>query len=72
MQPASRVESDKTTPPRWKKEKDDYKADLSKYPEEIKDLCPIVITSIDCRPTRFTVIVTVRSSPTCSSHAPPA
>ena len=54
MPPASRVESDsKTTPPRWKKEKDDYKADLSKYPEEIKDLCPIVITSIDCRPTRF-------------------
>ena len=54
MPPASRVESDsKTTPPRWKKEKDDYKADLSKYPEEIKELCPIVITSIDCRPTRF-------------------
>ena len=48
--PASRVEPEpKTAPPRWKTEGDDYKADLTAHPEEIKDLCPIVITTIDCR-----------------------
>ena len=51
---ASRVETEsKTAAPRWETEGDDYKADLSKYPEEIKDLCPIVITTCDCRPTKF-------------------
>ena len=53
---ASRVETEsKTAAPRWETEGDDYKADLSKYPEEIKDLCPIVITTCDCRPTKFKV-----------------
>ena len=48
--PASRVESEsKPEPKRW--ESDDYKADLTAHPEEIKDLCPIVITTIDCRAT---------------------
>ena len=52
--PASRVESEsKPEPKRW--ESDDYKADLTAHPEEIKDLCPIVITTIDCRATRFNV-----------------
>ena len=51
---ASRVETKpQTAAPRWKTEGDDYKADLTAHPEEIKDLCPIVITSIDCRPTKF-------------------
>ena len=50
--PAYRVETEsKTAPPRWKTEGDDYKADLTAHPEEIKDLCPIVITTIDCRAT---------------------
>ena len=51
MQPASRVESDSKPKPRWFS--DDYKPDLKKYPEEVTKLCPIVITTIDCRPTKF-------------------
>jgi hypothetical protein len=52
--PASRVELEpKTEPKRWETLGDDYKADLTAHPEEIKDLCPIVITTIDCRATRF-------------------
>ena len=43
---ASRVETEPKPEPK-------YKADLSARPEEIKDLCPIVITTIDCRPTKF-------------------
>ena len=54
---ASRVEAvetkPQTAPPRWKTEGDDYKADLTAHPQEIKDLCPIVITTIDCRATKF-------------------
>ena len=46
---ASRVETEPK--PRWLEE--NYKADLKKYPEEITDLCPIVITTIDCRATVF-------------------
>ena len=51
---ASRVESEsKPEPKRW--ESDDYKADLSAKPDEInpeiKDLCPIVITTIAAAPT---------------------
>ena len=52
---ASRVEAvetkPQTAPPRWKTEGDDYKADLTAHPEEIKDLCPIVITTIAAAPT---------------------
>ena len=49
--PASRVESEsKPEPKRW--ESDDYKADLTAHPEEIKDLCPIVITTIAAAPTQ--------------------
>ena len=48
--PASRVEPEpKTEPKRWETLGDDYKPDLAAHPEEIKDLCPIVITTIDCR-----------------------
>ena len=54
---ASRVEAvetkPQTAPPRWKTEGDDYKADLTAHPEEIKELCPIVITTIAAAPTRF-------------------
>ena len=53
--PASRVESEsKPEPKRW--ESDDYKADLSAKPDEInpeiKELCPIVITTIAAAPTQ--------------------
>ena len=50
---ASRVETKPKTAPRWKTEGDNYKPDLKKYPEEITDLCPIVITTIDCRAAVF-------------------
>ena len=52
--PASRVESEsKPEPKRWETLGDEYKADLTAHPEEIKDLCPIVITTIAAAPTRF-------------------
>ena len=52
--PASRVELEpKTEPKRWETLGDDYKPDLAAHPEEIKDLCPIVITTIAAAPTRF-------------------
>ena len=28
-------------------------ADLQKLTEKMKELCPIVITTVDCRPTKF-------------------
>jgi hypothetical protein len=51
--PASRVESEsKPEPKRWETLGDEYKADLTAHPEEIKDLCPIVITTIAAAPTQ--------------------
>ena len=51
--PASRVESEsKPEPKRWETLGDDYKPDLTAHPEEIKDLCPIVITTIAAAPTQ--------------------
>ena len=51
--PASRVEPEpKTEPKRWETLGDDYKPDLAAHPEEIKDLCPIVITTIAAAPTQ--------------------
>ena len=45
---ASRVETEPK--PRWLRK--DYKPDLKKYPEEVTNLCPIVITTIAAAPTR--------------------